>query len=138
MLTFKSDESGNVIEVSTSIQHGAQWVSRWQFETFAMAERIAASATKLTGELHIATDDGEYHSPRYDVIAMPKVGDKVSYAFNGDYYPDGEIVNISASLRIITTTSGRKYYRRRLKGLWLNGRMWCLVQGHVSRWNPEF
>jgi len=114
------------------------WTSRWDFDSLEDAQRIADSATKLTGTLYIATDAGEWVSPRYDVVAAPVVGAEVSYAFNGDYYPCGVITAISKSLKIITTSTGRKFYRRRESGAWINNRTWSLVSGHHSRWNPEF
>lgn len=146
MLSFIYDAQGKLHSVQehgtnarrTAETIGGQVSSRWDFTTFDVAEKLAADATKLTGTLYIAIDNGPNVSPRYDIVRAPKVGDKVSYGFNGDYYPDGEITNISASLRIVTTSTGRKYYRRRLTDLWLERGMWALVQGHIDERNPEF
>jgi hypothetical protein len=67
------------------------------------------------------------------------VGDKVSRGLNGDYYPDGEIVKVSGqNMRIVTTSTGRKYYRRHKSDMWLADKYWHLADGHVSRLNPEF
>jgi len=106
------------------------------------AKRVAELATKLTGKLHVPTDSGPYVSPRFDVIEAPKVGDDASYAFNGDYYPCGKITAISDSLRRIVATDEkgvkRVFWRRRQSGAWVYQGTWSLVQGHVSRLNPEF
>jgi len=90
------------------------------------------------GEGYIATDAGEYVSPRYDVIDLPKIGAEVSYAFNGDYYPCGKIASISKSFKLITTTEGQKFYRRGESGCWKYNKTWSLVPGHISKLNPEF
>lgn len=116
----------------------AGWANRNDFDSFMLAQQLADSATRLTGRLYIATDAGEHCSPRYDVIEAPAVGDKVSYAFNGDYYPCGTIKSISKSLKLVTTTEGKKFYRRGNSGNWLNGGMWSLVNGHRDERNPHF
>ena len=111
---------------------------RHDLTSYGQAADVAFFLTEQTGRLHIATDAGEWMYPRYDVIEAPKVGDKVSYAFNGDYYPCGEIVSISESLKVIKTSTGKRFYRRKLTGAWINNGTWCLIPGHVSRLNPEF
>lgn len=108
--------------------------SRNDWHTFEAAKEVAAAL----GPDYIATDAGQWVSPRYDVIDLPKVGAKVSYAFNGDYYPCGEIVSISKSLKLIVTSEGQKFYRVRETGCWKYNRTWSLVPGHVSKQNPEF
>lgn len=118
--------------------HGTGWASRNDFDSMMLAQQIADSATRLTGRTYIATDAGEGCYPRFDVIEAPAVGDEVSYAFNGDYYPCGRITSISKTMKLITTDTGRKFYRQGNRGLWLNGGMWSLVAGHISRMNPEF
>ncbi len=114
------------------------WANRNDFDSFMLAQAIADSASRLTGRTYIATDSGEGCYPRYDVIEAPAVGEEVSYAFNGDYYPCGTIVSISKSMKLITTSTGRKFYRSRQSGSWLNGGMWSLVSGHISEKNPSF
>lgn len=139
MLFFKSNDNGDVVEVSEKVQNGTQWFSRWQMDSFETAERVAASASKATGRLHIAIDNTTSVSPRYDVIEAPKVGDEVSYGFNGDSYPDGTIVKIGKNLKIITTSTGHRYYRRKLMGRWVQtGGTWSLIQGHHNERNPSF
>jgi hypothetical protein len=111
---------------------------RWVITSFDEATQIASDISKLTGANFIPTDAGSSVYPRYDVIELPKVGDKVSYVFNGDRYPCGEIKSISPSLKIITTTTGQAFYRRGRSGAWVSNCTWSLIPGHVSRWNPEF
>lgn len=99
-------------------------------------ETEALAATTGT---QIVVDNGPHVSPRFSVIEPPKVGDKVSYGFNGDYYPDGEIVKISGkNLRIVTTSTGSKFWRRGNSGRWVMNGTWSLVPGHRSERNPSF
>ena len=141
MLHFELNAANEVTAIAKAFPKGAdytRWTSRWDFDSIEDAQRIADSATKLTGRLHIATDAGEWVSPRFDVVEAPVVGAEVSYAFNGDYYPCGVITAISKSLKLVTTSTGRKFYRRRETGSWVNNGMWSLVSGHHNRRNPEF
>lgn len=113
-------------------------VSRWDFECFEQAVLIAIQAETATGNTYLPIDNGEGVSPRYDVIEAPKVGDKVSCGFNGDYYPEGEVVKISDSYKVITTSTGKKFYRKGLTASWKNSKIWSLVQGHHDERNPHF
>ncbi|NDA79220.1 MAG: hypothetical protein EBY07_15895, partial [Actinobacteria bacterium] len=89
------------------------WIARHEIRSFEHAQQIAEQATALHTEMlpaaqretFIAIDNGGSRWPRFDVQALPKVGDKVSYAFNGDYYPDGEITKISGKDHRVITTS---------------------------------
>ena len=77
-------------------------------------------------------------SPQFDVVEVPAVGAAVSRAFNGDSYVDGHVVSVSASGRVIKTSTGGVYYRRRLTGTWkLAGSPFALVLGHKERRNME-
>lgn len=105
---------------------------------FKNAITISRYLTATIGKSYIAIDRGSGVSPRFGVIELLSIGDKVSYAFNGDYYPDGEIVKISKTLQI-TTSTGNIYRRRKNSGAWvLTGGTWCLVSGHRSELNPSF
>lgn len=140
MLRFKI-ENDAVVEVSSDPDREGvdfSWESRWDWKELGRPEAVAESATVLTGELYIAIDSGPGHYPRYDVIKAPVVGDKVSYAFNGDYRPDGVIVKVSPTMKVIETDSGNRYYRRKKTGSWLRGGTWSLILGHIDRRNPEF
>lgn len=113
-------------------------IDNWNIKSFEHATELAAAETQSTGKLHIACDRGEYCSPRYYVAPAPVVGEEVSYAFNGDYYPCGVITAISKTLKKVTTSEGRVFYRKRQTGTWKSDGMWCLVNGHISERNPEF
>jgi hypothetical protein len=122
---------------------GERFITRNDLGSFAEATELAAEInslpeTSLAGATYIPTDAGPNCSPRFDVILAPKIGDPISYSFNGDSYPDGEIVKISGSLRIVTSSSGRRYYRRRLTGSWINNNCWSMRAGHHSELNPSF
>ena len=112
--------------------------SRWDWKSMEYVEGLAMRITAFTGKSFIAVDNGECVSPRYDIMELPKVGDEVSYGFNGDYYPDGKIVSITKKFMIKTST-GNTYRRRRQSGAWLQpGGTWGLCQGHISEQNPHF
>jgi hypothetical protein len=98
---------------------------------------VADAASRFEGVDYIATDAGEWCSPRYDVIKAPQMLDPVSYAFNGDAYPCGHIKTISKTMKKITTTTGETFYRRRNTGAWTM-RCWSMVQGHIEERNPHF
>ncbi len=144
MLTFEYDTA---TEKLTAV-HGdhqpydhsgkREFINRNDIRSMAHAERIAQEATELTGQLHIPTDAGGHVSPRIDVIRCPALGDEVSYAFNGDSYPDGEITGISPTLKVITTSTGSRYHRRGRTGSWIKGGTWSLIQGHHDKRNPSF
>lgn len=151
MLYFKmiNDKCEGISRISPA--DFTNWTCRAfvQMNTFEKCEAIAKAATEYheafeSADTYIAIDAGPNVSPRYDVIRCPKVGDKVSYSFNGDTYPDGEIKSISKSLRVIKTTPsegrfyGNIYYRRGLSGSWIKDRTWTLVQGHIDERNPSF
>jgi hypothetical protein len=149
MLHFQVNAEKEIVAVATEYPQGDKqwastsadgsgWMTRHDFKSLDHAGEIAASATEATGKLHLPVDSGSGVWPRFDVIEAPAVGDDVSYAFNGDYYPCGQIKSISASFRVITTTEGQKFYRRRESGCWKYNRIWSLVDGHHSELNPSF
>lgn len=109
--------------------------NRNDWRTMEQAEQVAADLTGKLGVRYITTDAGKHVSPRYDVIACPVVGAEISYAFNGDSYPDGKIKSISASLKRIESDTGRVYFRRRLSGAWISEGTWSMQYGHVSTYN---
>lgn len=130
--------------------------SRWDWNSYERAVEVAAKLNadaEAVGALdeqghvatYIAVDQGSGCSPRYDVIAGWYVGEKVSKGFNGDYYPVGTIVKMSADQRIITVQSDnpevplRKFWRRKLTSCWLlTGGTWRLVSGVHNDKNPSF
>lgn len=120
---------------------GCQVRNRNDLETYAEAEKIAAVLnTQANAEQWIATDEGSNVSPRYDVVRLPQVGDAVSFEFNGDAYPDGFIESVGTGVkRVVRTSTGSTYYRRKLTGGWQKeGGTWWMVKGHVSKRNPSF
>lgn len=137
---------GAVDQIATSLtpeqRADSGWVYRGDFNTILDAELIAQGVTALTGEQWTAIDLGRYVSPRFDVVRAPAVGDEVSDAFNGDYYPAGVITKVSAAdkgFKIVTTSTGSRYYRRGTTGKWVKqGGTWSLVRGHINHLNPEF
>lgn len=108
-----------------------------RFETEAEANEYAEKTTKETGELYIMTHVPSYVCKKWQVTRAPHVGDFVSYSFNGDSYPDSEIVKVSKSLKVVTTKSGKKYYRFRDSSSWRNNGTWWLVQGFHEERNPH-
>jgi hypothetical protein len=116
----------------------ASFQNRNDWKTLARAEEVAAQLTEATGTLYLATDAGPHCSPRFDVIAAPVVGDKVSKEFNGDSYPEGEIKSISKTLKVVITTTGVRFTRRGNTGAWVEGGTWSMTRGHVSKYNREF
>jgi len=137
MLYFKTDETGNVIGTSHERPEGT-YITRHDFKSLQDAERVADGATKATGKLHIATDETANTSPRYDVILAPAVGDEVSQAFNGDYYPRGKIIHVSRSLKKITTDTDHVFWRYKNTATWLVNGYASMVRGHHSKLNPSF
>lgn len=120
---------------------GGEWQDRNDWYSWGEVARIASDLNAIARDsehTYMATDAGPHCSPRYDVIVAPRVGDPISYAFNGDCYPCGEIVRISDSMRVIRGSEGDIFYRRKLSGSWVKGGTWSMVHGHVSKRNPSF
>ena len=111
--------------------------SRWDWKSYEQVQDLAAKLSVNENKLYIGVDKGPSVSPRFDILQAPAVGDEVSYTFNGDYYPCGQITKISTSLRRVETDEGKVFYRRKNTGVWLNGRTWCMVHGHISEQNPH-
>jgi hypothetical protein len=149
MLHFKVNANKEIVEVATEFpvgqkqfvsnsKDGSGWMTRHDIKSVEHSAELAESAHKATGKTYLPVDAGSGVWPRFDVIEAPAVGDDVSYAFNGDYYPCGQIKSISASFRMITTTDGQKFYRRRQSANWIYNGVWALVDGHRSELNPHF
>ena len=140
---FKTQQHRNapacieVVEISDRVIHSEGWICRHDFKTFEQAQEVADAASIFEGVDYIATDAGEWCSPRYDVIKAPQVLDPVSYAFNGDAYPCGYIKTISKTMKKITTTTGKTFYRKRNTGSWVSAPCWFMVEGHISERNPH-
>lgn len=113
-------------------------LSDWDITSFEHATAHANELSEATGKHYIPIDKGPHTAPQYSVATVPQVGDWVSYGFNGDYYPDGTITKVSKTLKVITTSSGKKYYRKKLTASWLHAKTWSLIEGHHSELNPHF
>ena len=141
MLYFKVINN-RVVEIASELSEEQQldrsWKSRHYIESFGQVYALASEISDLTGSLYLGCDGGEGVWPRFDIIKAPQVGDKVSYSFNGDCYPDGEIVKISEQWQV-TTSTGNKYRRRKNSSSWLRtGGTWSLIPGHHFEQNPHF
>lgn len=109
----------------------------WHDKPFSHIEKLAELATKFFGTPYVATYSSGT-SPKHDLARVPKVGDKVSYSFNGDTYPCGTITKVSPTLQV-TTSSGKKFRRYKQTGGWcMEGGTWWLVIGHIDERNPHF
>ena len=115
-----------------------EWHSSTEFESLDEVTDIAKQLSEKYSETFLPVDMGLHYYPRYDIIRAPKIGDKVSYAFNGDYYPCGEISRVSPTFKKVTTSTGRTFYRQRQTGCWKSNGTWSMVRGHIDRLNPHF
>lgn len=108
------------------------------YTSFAEVQALAEWATKYTGEVYLACNDGSY----FEVIEAPKVGDEVSRGFNGDYYYVGKIVRITPNWMVVAEDAEghqTKFNRRKNTASWKPiGGYGGMVHGVVNRQNPEF
>lgn len=148
MFEFTTDDntaSGNlktILEDGYDCQGDYDWSTKCFMVRDVTPERhevIARQATELTGRVHVVIDNGPHRGNRYDILEAPAVGDAVSYAFNGDSYPDGHITHVTAgTLRVIKTDTGSVYYRKKNSGAWVKkGGTWGMIKGHVRKQNPH-
>jgi hypothetical protein len=136
MLNFIYEPGGPITEITSDLSKPG--ITRNEIATFDQAKNLAADATSFAGDLYLPIDNGQTTWPRFDVVKAPKVGDVVSKGFNGDYYPCGEIITVSASMKRIVTSNGLAFYRRRETAAWVNRGTWTLVPGEVNERNPSF
>lgn len=135
-MLFVKMENGKAVAAAEKNFDGAK--CRWDWKSFDEAKKIADDLNYLN-DAYMSIDCGANVSPRYDVIHRPQVGDEISYGFNGDYYPDGKIVKVSASLRVIKSDTGSTYYRQGSSGRWVKqGGTWSMIKGNINRRNPSF
>lgn len=126
------------IPIGVKSEYSKGLLSRSHWTSYKEVCRIARLLEVTTGKKYLGVDQGSYVYPRFDIIEPFKIGDNVSYTFNGDYYPDGYIVKITPSLNIITC-SGKRYRRHKNTSMWImEGGTWSLVHGHISDKNPSF
>ncbi len=140
-------KNGLPIRVSDELPKGEKWAddvkgTGWfhsrDFENTKQAARMAGYLTFMTGTTYLAADEGPGVSPRYRIVKAPAIGEKVSKSFNGDTYPCGEIVKITPTW-IVTTSTGQKFRRWKESGGWREqGRGFWMVPGHIYEQNPHF
>src|ERR1039458_2028661 len=87
-----------VSDAFPSLEEHSLWQSRINWTSYEQVCHIARYLEALTRRKFLGVDEGSNVSPRFDIIELFSVGDPVSYAFNGDYYPDGYIVKITKAL----------------------------------------
>ena len=113
------------------------WISARDFESKIDADAMAQYLTAMKGAPYLGCDAGSGHYPRYTVVAAPRLGDEVSYGFNGDYYPCGKITRITKGWRV-TTDGGKTFNRYKETGGWrMVGGTWWMVDGVVDERNPH-
>lgn len=135
---FKGDR---VQDVKTALEGDERldraWTERWNWTSFEIVQTIASYLTAMKGTLWVPVDRGPGVSPRYDVVQVPKVGDEVSYGFNGDSYPCSVVTKVSKSLTV-TTSEGNTFRRRKQTASWVRtGGTWSLIRGHHYEQNPH-
>lgn len=111
--------------------------NNWEIKSYAEAEALAKDLSAKYGVPVLAYDYGTSVSPRYGVIEAPSIGADSSKSFNGDSYPVGKVERISRDYKIITA-GGLRFYRRKLKPVWIQaGGTWCLIGGIHNERNPH-
>lgn len=138
MLFITIDQNGKAIKASKERDDDVKQLSRWDYKGLDQVTTLAQQLTAASGEQYLPVDSGPSVSPRFDIIEAPKVGEHVSMGFNGDYYPVGKITGISDSFRVITTSDGKRFFRRRQSGTWRHSKTWSLVTGVHNDQNPHF
>jgi hypothetical protein len=114
------------------------WLSVRDAESYGEACTWARYMTAMSGKTYLGYDQGSHHTPRFGVFETPKVGDPVSYSFNGDTYPCGVITKITPQWHI-TTSEGKKFRRPGTKaGFRMEGGTWSMVSGHIYEQIPSF
>lgn len=110
----------------------------WDWKSMDYVRGLALKLTAITGKTFLPADAGPGVSPRYTVFEPPAIGDDVSYGFNGDYYPCGQIVKITKGWRI-TTSTGKVFNRYKESAGWrMVGGTWSMVKGVHDERNPHF
>ena len=141
MVYVKLSTSRLPLEVKTELtseEHAdTSWENSWDWKSFEEVQRLASYLTAMTGKTYLAVDRLHGVSPRFDVIEAPKVGDPVSYSFNGDSYPCGVITKITKGWRV-TTSEGAVFNRFKATAGWRRvGGTWWMISGHHYEQNPH-
>lgn len=129
-------ENGKAVKVFGQYVADSNAQSRWDWKSFQQVQQLAEECSTLAAKTYLAVDAGECVFPRFDVIEAPVVGDPVSKAFNGDSYPEGEIVKITATLQIKTST-GKVFRRVKNTACWKDSNGYGMSSGHHDERNPH-
>ena len=146
MIYYLLVKDSKAIEISTKAPptqtiffNNIKWITRHDFSSLEQVENFCDDLNEVDNVKYLPVDKGEHTSPRYDIIKAPKIGDLVSKYFNGDSYPEGEIVSISKSFRTVTTSTGVRFHRKKKTSSWFNHGTWFMGIGqHVYSQNPSF
>ena len=136
-MLFIKVENGKAVKIFNQFTEDESSVqSRWDWKSFEQVQKLAEDCSALTGKVYLAVDSGDHVSPRFDVIEAPAIGDLVSKAFNGDSYPEGEIVKITPTWQIKTST-GKTFRRVKNTSCWKDPNGYGLISGHHDERNPH-
>lgn len=142
-------------EAIENTKEGQIVIDRWSFKSRFDVAILSESCNEFAkSNKYIWVDKGNSISPRFDIVELPQVGDEVSYAFNGDYYPCGKITEISgfkafelgdkapvSCRRIVAKEengSTHIFWRKGQSGTWLRNKTWALIKGIHNERNPSF
>jgi hypothetical protein len=121
--------------MSTEVNFRTQY-DFWKLKSYADAQALAEQASKDHPDMVIVPYDYGYGvSPQFGIIRAPALGDDVSEAINGDYYPLGKVEQIGKDYKRIKA-GGKWWYRRKLTPGWHSGCM-GLVRGTYDERNPH-
>ncbi len=110
-----------------------------RFETFELAQNRCAALIAETGKEHVAYKTN-FVFDKFAVAMLPQIGDSVSMSFNGDSYPCGEIVRITAKHNSVFTSTGHVFKRSSPMG-WKEGsknNSFSMILGVHDERNPSF
>jgi len=111
------------------------------YKSKAEVDALALRLTAMSGKHWIGFDDGPGTSHQFGVMEVPRIGDDVSYGFNGDYRPCGKITKITKGLRITATDEKGHtmvFNRKKETSGWKRvGGTWWLVKGIHDERNPH-
>lgn len=114
------------------------WMNRNDIKSWNFAFTLAKMLTLYAKDGRTFLPCQNKRGTDFDIVVSPKVGDKVSQSFNGDSYPEGEIVKITPSWQV-TTSTGAKFRRYQQTAGWKQERscFWMVSGVHDER-NPSF
>lgn len=135
MVNIMRDRNGKICGVISQSIEGSTARGDWHDYSAEQMDALAEEVSEYMGRPFVAVERDGY--PKNDIVPVPRVGDPISYGFNGDYYPCGRISRVSPTGKVITSTQGHKFYRRGKTSKWRYNKFWSLVRGHISEWNAD-